>query len=106
MLGNLEAVRASNDLMLEKSGAYQAWPAYGNYASLETCDYVQHRIDLFPLQLPCRIIFFFSSDQFCSDQSYVALFILAQLCFVVVKYNTVDQSLVYDESAHHFRINI
>ena len=86
MLGNLEAVRASNDLMLEKSGAYQAWPAYGNYASLETFDYVQHRIDLFPLQLPYRIISFFSSDQFCSDQSYVALFSSAVFCCCEVQY--------------------
>ena len=30
-LGDLEAVRATNDLMLEKTGAYQPWPAYGNH---------------------------------------------------------------------------
>ena len=49
MLGNLEAVRATNDLMLEKSGAYQAWPAYGNYALPDNFDHVQHPIDFFLL---------------------------------------------------------
>ena len=32
LLGDLEAVREKEDLMLELPGAYQAWPAYGkNY---------------------------------------------------------------------------
>ena len=29
LLGDLESVRAKNDLMLTLPGAYQAWPAYG-----------------------------------------------------------------------------
>ena len=29
LLGDLETVRAKNDLMLTLPGAYQAWPAYG-----------------------------------------------------------------------------
>ena len=29
LLGDLEAVRDKEDLMLELPGAYQAWPAYG-----------------------------------------------------------------------------
>ena len=34
IFGDLEAVRATNDLMLEKTGAYQPWPAYGNLTLL------------------------------------------------------------------------
>ena len=29
LLGNLEAVREKEDLMLSKAGAYEPWPAYG-----------------------------------------------------------------------------